>query len=393
MPRKPIERGATPMIDTPRMVAHFLKLVRIDSLSRKERKVALALKKDLSALGARMSFDDAGKKVDGNVGNLIAKIPGNRSAPPLLLSAHMDTVVPGEGIKPILDGEIVRTDGTTILGGDDKSGISIIVEALRSLKKKKLPHGDIEVVFTVCEEIGLMGAKHLDVSRLKSRYGLVLDCTGTGRLFTHSPSSDRMEFTVHGLEAHAGVCPERGISAIKVAAEALAGMRLGRIDHETTANVGTIDGGMATNIVPNKASIKAEARSHSEEKLREQTDHMRRCFQEAASRHGVQVDEKYVRAWVEEKVWRDYDRMAVPAESEIVRLVTKAAQNLDLKIETRSTGGGCDANVFNKQGITVANLATGMHDIHTVKEWLSTAEMASSAKIVLQTIVLNAQEN
>ncbi|HET6370614.1 MAG TPA: M20/M25/M40 family metallo-hydrolase [Nitrospiria bacterium] len=379
------------MIDIPRMVEHFLQLVRIDSLSRKERKVALALKKDLSALGASVSFDDAGKKVNGNVGNLIAKIPGNRSAPTLLLSAHMDTVVPGEGIKPILDGEIVRSDGTTILGGDDKSGISIIVETLRSLKGENLPHGDIEVIFTVCEEIGLAGAKHLDVSRLKSRYGLVLDCTGTGRLFTHSPSSDRMEFTVHGLEAHAGMCPERGISAIKVAAEALADMRLGRIDDETTANVGTIEGGMATNIVPNKTSVKAEARSHSEEKLQEQTDHMRRCFQEAASRHGVQVDGKYVQAWIDEKIWRDYDRMAVPTDSEIVRLVTKAARDLGLKIETRSTGGGCDANVFNKKGITVVNLATGMHDIHTVKEWVSTGEMASSASILLQTIVLNAQ--
>jgi tripeptide aminopeptidase len=380
-----------PMIDIPRMVEHFLKLVRIDSLSRKERKVALSLKKDLTELGAKVSFDDAGKKVGGNVGNLIARIPGSRSAPSLLLSAHMDTVVPGEGIKPIMDGEIIRSDGTTVLGGDDKSGISIIVEAIRALKEKRLPHGDIEVVFTICEEIGLVGAKQLDPSRLKSRYGLVLDCTGSGHLFTHSPSSDRMEFMVHGLEAHAGVCPERGISAIKIASEAVAGMRLGRIDHETTANVGTIEGGMATNIVPNATSVKAEARSHSEEKLREQTDHMRRCFQEAASRHSVQVDGKYVQAWVEEKIWRDYDRMAVPTDSEIVRLIMKAAKNLDLQIETRSTGGGCDANVFNKMGIVVANLATGMHDIHTVKEWLSISEMASAARIVLQTIVLNAQ--
>lgn len=378
------------MINTPRMADHFLRLIQIDSLSRKEREVALVLKSELQALGGEVSFDDAGEKVGGNIGNLICRIPGLSSSPPLLLSAHMDTVVPGEGIKPSVDGDIIRTDGTTILGGDDKSGIAAIIEAIRVLKENNLPHGEIEIAFTICEEVGLLGAKHLDISRLRSRSGLVLDCTGSGYLFTHSPSSDRMEFTIHGVEAHAGVCPERGISAIQIAAQAIASMRIGRIDHESTANIGTIEGGMATNIVPNRVTVKGETRSHSEEKLREMTGHLRNCFMEAASHHSVQIDGKRMQAKVNEKVWRDYDRMAVPPDAEIVRLVQEAGKKLNFGIVTQSTGGGCDANIFNKKGLTVANLPSGMHDIHTLKEWVSIPEMSQAAEIVLQVLLLNA---
>jgi tripeptide aminopeptidase len=377
------------MINAARMAEHLLRLVRVDSLSRREKEIALVLKRDLEILDAEVSFDDAGEAVGGNVGNLIAKIPGSRPGPPLLLSAHMDTVVPGERIKPVVQGEIIRSDGTTILGGDDKSGIAIIIEAVRTLKERALPHRGIELVFTICEEIGLLGAKHLDPSRIQSREGLVLDCTGFGALFTHSPSSDRMEFTVEGLEAHAGVCPEQGISAIRVAAEGIAAMRLGRIDPETTANVGVIEGGAATNIVPRKVDIKAEARSLNDRKLAEQTAHMRRSLHEAASRHTLEIDGKFFRASVKERIWRDYDRMAVPEDSPIVQSVMAAAKRLSLEMVTRSTGGGCDANVFNKQGIIVANLATGMHDIHTVSEWVSLSEMSKTAQVVLEVLKLN----
>ena len=175
----------------------------------------------------------------------------------------MDTVVPGEGIRPIRDGDILRTDGRTVLGGDDKSGVAIICEALRVVKENRLPCADVDVVFTICEEAGLIGAKCLDVSRLRARTGLVLDSDSVGFLFTKAPAKNRMEFRVHGLEAHAGVCPERGINAIQVAAEGIAHMRLGRIDHETTANIGVVEGGMAVNIVPNQVVLRGEARSHS----------------------------------------------------------------------------------------------------------------------------------
>jgi len=379
------------LINQARLKNLLIELIKIDSLSRKERDVAMRLKRDMEELGATVTIDDAGEKVGGNVGNLIAHFPGNNPhARPLLLSAHMDTVVPGEGVKPILDGDILRSDGTTVLGGDDKSGVAIICEVLRVMIENKLPCGAIDVVFTICEELGLNGAKHLDVSRLRARTGLVLDSDSVGFLFTKAPAANRMEFRVYGLEAHAGVCPEKGINAIKVAAEGIAQMKLGRIDHETTANLGVVEGGLAVNIVPNTVVLKGEARSHSSEKLQAQTDHMRHCLEAAAARHSLALDGKNHQARVEAKVERDYDRMDVPDGAPIVQLVKAAAKNLNVNIETTATGGGCDANVLNQRGLEVANLATGMRAIHTVNEWLDLKDLYLSAQMVLETVKLNA---
>ena len=193
-------------INQDRLKNFLIELIKIDSLSRKELEVALRLKREMEELGATVWIDDAGEKVGGNVGNLIAHFPGNApSARPLLLSAHMDTVVPGEGINPVLEGNILKTDGTTVLGGDDKSGVAIICEVMRVVHENKLPCSAVDVVFTICEEAGLIGAKCLDATRLKARTGLVLDSDSVGFLFTKAPAANRMEFRVHGLEAHAGV--------------------------------------------------------------------------------------------------------------------------------------------------------------------------------------------
>jgi tripeptide aminopeptidase len=381
------------MIAATRLKALLLELVQIDSLSRKERQVALRLQREMEELGASVSFDDAGEKVGGDTGNLIARVPGTvPQAPPLLLCAHMDTVVPGEGVRPVVEGDIIRTDGKTVLGGDDKSGVAIICEVVRTLKEERLPHGDLDVVFTICEEFGLLGAKHLDMSRLRATSGIVLDSDAVGFLFTRAPAANVMEFIVHGQEAHAGMAPERGISAIKVAAEAIAAMRLGRIDDETTANLGLISGGMAVNIIPNQVVVRGEARSHDEAKLEAQTAHMRECFEQAAGRHAVARDGQHLAARVEATIQRQYDRMNVPDSSHIVRLVLAAGERLGYRVRTTGMGGGCDANIFNRRGLEVANLGTGMHDIHTVKEWLDVNEMVQSAQIVLEIVRLNAQK-
>jgi tripeptide aminopeptidase len=379
------------LINHERLDNLLVELIKIDSLSRRERDVAMRLKREMAELGATVFIDDAGEKVGGNVGNLIAHFPGTvPNATPLLLSAHMDTVVPGEGIKPIRDGDILRTDGRTVLGGDDKSGVAIICEALRVIKENRLPCADVDVVFTICEEAGLIGAKCLDVSRLRARTGLVLDSDSVGFLFTKAPAANRMEFRVHGLEAHAGVCPEKGINAIQVAAEGIAQMRLGRIDHETTANIGVVEGGMAVNIVPNQVILRGEARSHSQEKLDRQTEHMKRCLEEAAARHVLEMGGKLHTSRVEANIDRDYDRMDVPDSAPIVKLVHAAAKSLNLEVKTLATGGGCDANVLNQKGFVVANLSTGMREIHTVNEWLDLNDLHFSAKIVLEILRLNA---
>ena len=379
------------MINPERLKNLLIELIKIDSLSRKEYDVAMRLKREMEDLGAQVSIDDAGEKVGGNVGNLIAHFTGTApEAMPILLSAHMDTVVPGEGIVPILDGDILRTDGRTVLGGDDKSGVAIICEVLRVIKENRFPCSDVDVVFTICEEAGLIGAKCLDVSRLRARTGLVLDSDSVGFLFTKAPAANRMEFRVHGLEAHAGVCPEKGINAIKVAADGIAQMSLGRIDHETTANIGVIEGGMAVNIVPNSVTLKGEARSHSEEKLERQTEHMLRCLQDAAARHTLELGGAQFTASVDASIERDYDRMDVSDGAPIVQLVRAAAKNLRVDIQTLATGGGCDANVLNQKGLEVANLSTGMREIHTVKEWLDLKDLNLSAQMVLEVVRLNA---
>ncbi|HKX48946.1 MAG TPA: M20/M25/M40 family metallo-hydrolase [Candidatus Binatia bacterium] len=379
------------MINPERLKNLLIELIKIDSLSRKEYDVAMRLKREMEDLGAQVSIDDAGERVGGNVGNLIAHFTGTApEAMPILLSAHMDTVVPGEGIVPILDGDILRTDGRTVLGGDDKSGVAIICEVLRVVKENRFPCSDVDVVFTICEEAGLIGAKCLDVNRLRARTGLVLDSDSVGFLFTKAPAANRMEFRVHGLEAHAGVCPEKGVNAIKVAADGVARMSLGRIDHETTANIGVIEGGMAVNIVPNSVILKGEARSHSEEKLERQTEHMLRCLQDAAARHTLEVGGAQFTATVDAKIERDYDRMDVSDGAPIVQLVRAAANNLRVDIKTLATGGGCDANVLNQKGLEVANLSTGMREIHTVKEWLDLKDLNLSAQMVLEVVRLNA---
>jgi tripeptide aminopeptidase len=354
--------------------------------------VAERIKKYCEELGATVEIDDAGEKVGGNSGNVIARFPGTiPEAETILMSAHMDTVVPGEGVKPIVEGDIIRSDGTTVLGGDDKSGCAVIIETIRCLQEQNIPHAPIEAVFSICEEVGLLGAKHVDTSKLKAKYGLVFDSDDPGFLFTKGPSADHMDFKIYGLESHAGVAPEEGISAIRIAAEAIHNMKLGRIDHETTANIGVIEGGKATNITTNFVLLRGEARSLDDKKLEAQTAHMIKCLEDAAAKWEVTVAGVTTKGRVESHVTREYSAMDVPDSSRVVQLVYKAAARLGQKVETLASGGGCDANIFNKRGIECANFGTGMRAIHTVKEWLDVKDMYASAEMTLEVLKVNGE--
>jgi len=380
------------MINQERIKNLLLELVQIDSHSRKERDVAMRIKKYCEEMGAEVEIDDAGEKVGGNSGNVIARFKGTiPGAEPIMMSAHMDTVVPGEGVKPIIEGDIIRTDHSTVLGGDDKSGCAVVIETIRCLKEQNIPHTDIEAVFSICEEVGLLGAKNLDVSKIRSKYGIVFDSDDPGFLFTKGPSANHLVFKIHGLESHAGVAPEDGISAIRIAAEAINNMKLGRIDEETTANIGVIRGGEATNIITNLVELKGEARSLSEEKLKAQCDHMVKCFEDAAAKCEVTVEGKTTKASVESTVSAEYYAMDVPDSSRVVQLVIQAAARMGLDVKTMASGGGCDANIFNKRGIECANLGTGMRAIHTVNEWLDVKDMYASAEMTLEILKLNGE--
>jgi tripeptide aminopeptidase len=374
------------------MIETFLELVRIDSPSHEEREIAERLMARLKELGGEVMMDDAGKRIGSNAGNVLAHFPGTVRGRAVLLSAHMDTVMPGRGIKPIREKDRIRSNGATILGADDKSGLAIILEVIRTLRERKLPHPSIEVAFTTCEETGLLGAKHLSLEKLSANDGLVLDSGPANSLFTRGPAADRLEITVHGVAAHAGVCPEEGISAIRIAAEAISRMKLGRIDPETTANIGLIQGGTAVNIVPDKVIIQGEARSHDESKLSAQSSHMARCFHEATEAHFLKLKGKTVQARVEAHVSRDYNKMNLDEDAPVVRWVMAAAQSVDAKISCAKTGGGCDANVFNSQGRCIANLGTGMRDIHTTHEYLLLDEFTQTARVVLSMLQMAAKE-
>jgi tripeptide aminopeptidase len=380
------------MINQERIKNLLLELVQIDSVSREEREVAERVKQICEELGAEVEIDGAGEAVGGNTGNVIARFPGTiPGAEAIMMSAHMDTVVPGRGVKPIVEGDIIRTDGSTVLGGDDKSGVAVILETIRCLQEQQVPHAPIDAVFSICEEVGLLGAKHVDTSRLRARYGLVFDSDDPGFLFTKGPSANHFEFKVYGLESHAGVAPEQGISAIKIAAEAIASMKLGRIDEETTANIGVIRGGEATNIITNFVLLKGEARSLDDAKLEEQTRHMLKCFEDAAAKYEVTVEGVTTRGRVESEVTREYSAMDVADDSRVVQLVKQAASRMGLQVETMASGGGCDANIFNRKGIECANLGTGMRAIHTVKEWLDVKDMYAAAEMTLEIMRLNGE--
>src|SRR5918911_555245 len=380
------------MINEERIKNLLLELVQIDSVSREERDVARRIKQLCEEMGAEVFIDDAGEKVGGNTGNVIARFPGTiPDAEPIMMSAHMDTVVPGRGVKPIVEGDRIRTDGSTVLGGDDKSGCAVVIETIRCLQEQRVPHAPIDAVFSICEEVGLLGAKHLDIGKVRARYGLVFDSDDPGFLFTKGPSSNHFEFKIYGLESHAGVAPEQGISAIKIAAEGIAAMKLGRIDDETTANIGVIRGGEATNIITNLVLLRGEARSLDDSKLEAQTAHMIKCLEEAAAKYEVTVDGVTTRGRVESDVTREYYAMDVSDDSRVVKLVKEAAARMGLKVETLASGGGCDANIFNKRGIECANLGTGMRAIHTVKEWLDVKDMYASANMTLEIMRLNGE--
>jgi len=366
------------MINRNRMINEFIELVKIDSISLKERDMADVLKSKLETMGMKVFEDEAGKQVGGNVGNLICNLKGKKDVPPILVMAHMDTVTPGIGKKPVIGNEIIKSDGTTILGGDDVAGIECIFEALRVLVEDSLEHGDIQIVFTIAEEIGLLGAKNLDYKKINAKYGFVMDSGGKiGTVAIKAPSQNRIDIVVKGKAAHAGVEPEKGISAIKIASEAISRMRLGRIDEETTANIGIISGGTATNIICDRVELEAEARSIQKNKLEEQTSHMKKCFEEAASNIGGSVEFKSELM---------YPSFCIDETDSIVSILNRASKEVGIELILEATGGGSDTNIINEKGIQSVDLSVGMSKVHSVEEQIKINDMVKAAELLVAII-------
>jgi tripeptide aminopeptidase len=351
-----------------------MEMVQITSLSLKEKNFSDFLCNKLKDLGLEVYIDAAGEKCGGNTGNIIATLKGNVQAPTIMLGAHMDTVVPGENIKPQIRDGVIYSDGTTILGSDDKAGIAAILEAIRYIKENNLKHGDLELVFFIAEEGGLFGSKHLDYSRVKSKMAFILDSGGpVGDVIVQGPAQMKIFADFKGKAAHAGVAPENGINAIQVAARAIDNMKLLRIDHETTANVGTIAGGSATNIVTDAVNVKFEARSLNNDKLKKQTDHMVECINKACEEFNTTCDIQVILS---------YPAFTIEKESDIAKLVTRAIEGIGLTADLKSTGGGSDTNVLNGNDIAAVTLAIGMNNVHTTAENIEIESIVKSAELV-----------
>lgn len=371
------------MVNRERILEEFFRLVQIDSPSMHEREIADYLKQKMTSMGLEVYEDDAGDSM-GNIsgkptGNLIAKLKGSLpDAPVLLLSAHMDTVEPGRGVKPVVKNDAIYSDGSTILGSDDKAGIVAILEAVNVLLEEKVPHGDLELLFTVAEECGLKGVKNLDNKRLQAKLGFVLDCDGSvGTIITKAPAQYRISASIIGKAAHAGIRPEEGVNAIFVASTAIAKMKLGRIDAETTANIGVISGGKATNIIPELVNIEGETRSIDLEKLEVQTKLMVDILEQVAKEMGAQSK-------VEKELL--YPRLKLEEANQAVDIAVKAAQAIGQKPALVSTGGGSDANILNGLAIPTVNLGIGMCKVHSTEEYITIDNLVLNAQYVLEII-------
>ncbi len=364
------------MVNQERIVQEFLELVHIDSAPGRERQLADALKQKLVALGLEVLEDNAGAAIGGDTGNIIARLPGQlKHVPTVAFAAHMDRVTPGLGIKPHIKDGVIYSDGTTILAADDVAGIVQMLEAVRILAEQHIPHGDIELLFTISEEAGLQGAKNLDRSLLKADAAYFLDGGGNvGTIIPQAPAQKKITVNVNGVPAHAGIEPEKGISAIVVAADAITHMKLGRIDEETTCNIGTIKGGQATNIVPAQVTLQCEVRSRNEAKLDAQVNHMVSEFQAAAQRFGVTVDIK-----VEES----YPAMNLSENDLAVQMAIEATKSLGLTPVIVPTGGGSDANILVGKGLPSVILGIGMEKVHSTEEFIPIQQLVAGAQLVV----------
>jgi tripeptide aminopeptidase len=381
------------MVNQDRLAEDFKRLVQTDSVSKKEGAVAKTLQDIFASVGGKLFIDEAGPKVGGETGNLICRIEGTvTDVPPLLLNAHMDTVQPGEGVKVLFSNGTFKSDGKTVLGADDKSALAVIIETIRILQEKKLPHGPLEVVVTICEEMGLLGAKHLDYSMLEARYGYSLDATDIDGIVTRAPAANHIQFVVHGRDAHAGAAPEKGINAIQLASRAISNISVGRIDEETTANIGVIEGGKATNIVPGQVTVAGEVRSHSPEKLDYETQKIIQSFEREISRYKEALPSDDGLPRLEMTVRQDFPVFKVSEDHLVIAMAKEAASRLGREMKTKSSGGGSDANIFFGNGIITGVLGTGMKDMHTVRESIQLDDMVKSAELLLEIIQLHAKK-
>ncbi|MDW0111312.1 M20/M25/M40 family metallo-hydrolase [Sporosarcina aquimarina] len=363
-----------------RMLEEFYELVKIDSETLHEEQIVGVLKEKMEQMGFDVIEDDSKERTGHGAGNLIATMKGSLpDADPIYFTSHMDTVTPGVGIEPVLkeDG-FIYSAGDTILGADDKAGLAALFEMMRTLKESGEAHGDIQFVITAGEESGLVGAREIDNSLMHAKYGYAVDSDGkVGGIVTAAPYNAKLKTVIHGRTAHAGVEPEKGVSAITIAAKSVAAMNLGRIDSETTANIGTFSGGQATNIVCDEVNILSEARSINYEKLQQQMEHMVKAFEETAEKMGGSAE-------TDARIMSPGFRF--DEQDEVVQVAQQAIRAIGRTPALLTSGGGSDGNIFNGHGFPTVTLSVGYEKIHTKDERMPVEELNKLADLLLEIV-------
>ncbi len=366
------------MVNRERIIKNFKTLSSINGTHGNEIHIANELISQLTQIGLEVKMDDAGKTFGGNSGNLIARLPGNVEAMPMFLCAHMDTILPTANLKHDITNGIIKSDRTTILGADNRAGITIIIEILNVLKEESIPHGTIEVLFTVCEEAGMYGAKNISRSNLESMFGFIFDSQASpGSYIIEAPSAVRFNLIVNGREAHAAVSPEKGVHAIQIASKAVAQLKMGRWADTGMLNIGTIQGGTAINVIPKSAEITGEIRHADAAELNLQKQHIIDSFNIAAKESGGSVVIEFL---------EKYGGYKFSGIEPMIKIAEKAISDAGLSPNAVKYPGGSDANIFNNNGIPALNLGVGMKNAHSFEEMISIDDLMKTTEIGINLI-------
>lgn len=354
-----------------RLVRRFMRYIQCDSESGHEQAFCRLLEEEGARLGVNFWRDPVGERAGSDGWNLGASIPGTGS--PVLFSCHLDTVAPGRGIQPVVADGVIRSGGETVLGADDKSGVAAVMEALESILESGKPHRPVELLFSVCEEVGLKGAKYADYSRFASKEALVLDNDAPGLINHRAPANVHLHIQVQGRAAHAAVSHGEGIHALKAAAAAIAQIPCGAPDGDTVMNVANFLAPGPTNVVPAQASFDMEIRSFVEEKLQGYIQQTRQALDAACGQYGASYTLE---------VERHSDVLDVPLDSPVLQQIQAIYRQMGVETRVESTFGGCDATWLCANGIRALNTGTGMANVHGTGEHIAIKDLETTTRMV-----------
>ncbi len=357
-------------INQQKLIKRFLTLVKINSESYEEFQIIKYLTGELRGIGLKVY----NQKIE-RTSNLIAVLEGDKHLEPIFFNAHMDTVSPGKNIKPIVTDKLIKSSGDTVLGSDDKAAIAIFLEGLEYIQKNKIVHPDIYIVFTSAEEQGLVGAKQLDFSMIGARKGYSFDGDGKiGTIILSAPTHYTYKINVKGKSAHAGIAPEKGKNAIKIASDLILHIKMGKLDNETSANVGIVQGGRATNIVPDSVYIAGEIRSRNNETLKKAILELKDNIKKMKKRYKTSI---------KLNLKKEYSGFKFEKDSYLVKQLARACRDIEIRPIYEHSNGGSDANIFNQNKLQCLNIGVGMKNVHSTDEFILIKDLVNGLKLFI----------